>query len=60
MLKIQDYSEQIDALHERGFSALDIAKKLRLKYPQPIYNYLRKRGGKDYIEILTGSRHYMM
>lgn len=44
MLKIQNYSEQIEALHEQGFSALDIAKKLRLKYPQPVYNYFKKRG----------------
>ena len=44
MLKISDYSVQIDALHEEGKSAFEIYKLLGLRYPQPIYNYFRKKG----------------
>ena len=46
MIKIQDYSEQIDYLHNQGLSALEIAQKLKLRYPQPVYNYFIKKGWK--------------
>ena len=44
MLKISDYSEQIDQMHSQGMSAFDIAKALNFKYMQPVYNYFKKQG----------------
>lgn len=44
MLKIKDYTTKIDSLHNEGYSAFDIFKILQLKYPQPIYNYFKKKG----------------
>ena len=44
MLKISDYSVQIDALHAEGKTAFEIYEILGLKYPQPIYNYFKKKG----------------
>lgn len=44
MLKISDYAEQINILHQEGKSALDIARILNFKYVQPVYNYFKKMG----------------
>lgn len=44
MLKISNYSEQIEALHNEGKNAFEIAKALEFKYPQPVYNYFKKMG----------------
>ena len=44
MIKIQNYSKQIEALHKEGFTALEIAQKLNLPYHQPVYNYFKKMG----------------
>lgn len=44
MLKISDYSEQINQMHSQGMSAFDIAKALNFKYVQPVYNYFKKQG----------------
>lgn len=44
MLKIKDYAEQIDALHQEGKNAQEIAKILNFKYCQPVYNYFKKKG----------------
>ena len=44
MLNIKDYAEQINCLHEKGYTALDISKKLGFKYCQPVYNYFIKMG----------------
>lgn len=44
MTKITDYSVQIDALHQEGKTAFEIYKILGLKYPQPVYNYFKKKG----------------
>lgn len=44
MLKISNYSEQINILHNEGKTALEIAKLLNLKYAQPVYNYFKKMG----------------
>ena len=46
MLKISDYSNQINALHNEGKSALEIATILNFKYSQPVYNYFKKMGWK--------------
>lgn len=46
MLKISDYSEQIEHLYSEGRTALEIAKILNFKYAQPVYNYFKKRGWK--------------
>lgn len=46
MLNIKDYAERIDALHEEGKSAIEIAKILNFKYQQPVYNYFKKMGWK--------------
>lgn len=47
MLKINDYSEQIDVLHNEGKCALEISKIIGLKYVQPVYNYFKKKGWKN-------------
>lgn len=44
MLKISDYSEQINTLHNEGKTAIEIANLLGLKYSQPVYNYFKKMG----------------
>ena len=44
MLKISDYATQIEALHEEGKTAFEIFKLLHFKYPQPVYNYFKKKG----------------
>lgn len=44
MLKISDYSEQINILHNEGKTAIEIVKLLGLKYHQPVYNYFKKMG----------------
>lgn len=44
MLKISDYSERIELLHSEGKTAIDIAKMLGFKYPQPVYNFFKKKG----------------
>ena len=44
MLRISDYSERINVLHEEGKTALEIAKILNFKYNQPVYNYFKKMG----------------
>lgn len=44
MLKISDYSEQINQMYSQGMSAFDIAKALNFKYVQPVYNYFKKQG----------------
>ena len=46
MLKISDYSNQINTLHNEGKSALEIATILNFKYSQPVYNYFKKMGWK--------------
>lgn len=46
MLKIKDYAEQIDFLHNDGKNAIEIARILNFKYPQPVYNYFKKKGWK--------------
>ena len=44
MLKISDYSEQIDLLHAEGKSAIEIVRILGFKNHQPVYNYFKKKG----------------
>lgn len=44
MLKIKDYAEQINKLHEEGKSGIEIVKILGFKNHQPIYNYFKKMG----------------
>lgn len=44
MLKISDYSEQINALYSEGKNAYEISKALNFKYMQPVYNYFKKMG----------------
>ena len=44
MLKIKDYATQIENLYIEGKSAIEIAKILNFKYPQPVYNYFKKKG----------------
>ena len=46
MLKIKTYETQITDLHNQGYSAIEISKKLNFKYHQPIYNYFKKMGWK--------------
>ena len=61
MIKIKDYAQQIDALHEQGFCAVDISRKLGLTYSQPIYNYFKKKGWKRLTrEEYSLSRQYQV
>lgn len=44
MVNISEYVERINILHNEGKNALEIARALKLKYPQPVYNYFKKQG----------------
>ncbi len=61
MIKIKDYARQIDELHEQGFCAIEISKKLGLTYSQPVYNYFKKKGWERLTrEEYTFSRQYQV
>lgn len=47
MLNIKNYSNQIEKLHNEGKTALEIATILKFKYPQPVYNFFKKKGWKN-------------
>lgn len=61
MLKISDFAEQINTLHQKGKSALDIARILNFKYAQPVYNYFKKKwDGRDFLENNIHQEQNMM